>query len=806
MPTPVPNPSVSQGSRGNPGRGTRSGQGSSKSPMNQKAAAKTNHPSIRAFFPSASPKDIAAQLPPNMRQQSETAIMHTNMESSPAAEDDSGTTMFDDSQGDPILSPENAADKSTVTQLLSPPPSTTPSVPANQAPTLPETIIPTFPTDMDDISDDETVANRSPDTPITIPPQTQTPKPLPAKEFNIKLLFQARYPVSANEAANRCLNVLSAIAQMPTLYPINIFDKHGNIMKKFDHSIVTSFNNHLPLLRHNMNFWTVFKIRVQIPFSAIRNNEVVFHALQSTNGRLSVHPWEPSVTNVFSLGFFVGALPMYQTEEHFTTQVKQSIASKTKIPVKDLRLHCVRSRISVPYQGVNVQCEAFDLQIRREDFTKFFDPICLTFPGHAPLKLMLYKDRYDHPAQFAKAIHLQAQFQLGHKIIAINGISSDAMFSFEAALRNTYPDIVGVLKTNTTDSKNPTNQPIGRWNVLCSCEAFPTLALRLHKNLPDMFAKFLEDEGRNPPEGAEPVCVASNFKGKPREPGDEDIQSTDGSRASYQSGWTVGLAQTNVEADIPRELLRFYAPISDRRTQSTFSTQSTVSTGRGEQSQKQKSNTYATIVSAGIPASTFVPLSPSAATTPQQSDTTISPNEHYFLQMCEQMKVLSGKIEGLETWAAKQNTQHQSELSVKQQQQKHTSAPDPAPNLTEITQVLSKLVTQFTEFKQQVYAMPSPAPTGQSTLESQFAAFLQVYSHDMASIRGQLHAKESNSTPSPSPNRKKSKNNNNQPATPPQDEGPHLSLHNAVTLPSIRPDGTPDEGDMQDEDADYDSL
>jgi hypothetical protein len=521
--------------------------------MNKKSAAKINHPSILAFFQSASPKDIAAQLPPTMRQQSETTITHTNMESSPAAEDDSVTTMFDDSPGDPILSPENAADQSTVTQLLSPPPSTTPSVPANQAPTPPETIIPTFPTDMEDISDDETVANGSPDIPITIPPKTQTPKPLPAKDFNIKLLFQARYSVSANEAANRCLNVLSAIAQMPTLYPIKIFDKHGNIMKKFDHSIVTSFNNHLPLLRHNTNFWTVFKIRVQIPFSAIRNNEVVFHALQSTNGRLSVHPWEPSVTNVFSLGFFVGALPMYQTEEHFTEQVKKSIASRTKIPAKDLRLHCVRSRISVPYQGVNVQCEAFDLQIRREDFTKYFDPICLTFPGHAPLKLMLYKDRYDHPARFAKAIHLQAQFQLSHKIIAINGISSDAMFSFESTVRNTYPDIVGVLKTNTTDSKNPANQPIGRWNVLCSCEAFPTLALQLHKNLPDMFAKVLEDEGRNPPEGAEPVCVASNFKGKPREPGDKDIQSTDGSRASYQSGWTVGLAQTNVEAEIPRE-------------------------------------------------------------------------------------------------------------------------------------------------------------------------------------------------------------------------------------------------------------
>jgi hypothetical protein len=186
--------------------------------------------------------------------------------------------------------------------------------------------------------------------------------------------------------------------------------------------MINTFHDYLPLLQHKHNFWTVFKIRSQLPFSAIRQNDVVFHALQSTNGRVSVYPWEPSVTNVFSLGFFVGALPTYQTEEHFTEHVKKSIASKTKIPVKTLHLQCVKSRISIPYQGVQVQCEAFDLQIRREDFAKLFDPICLTFPGSAPLKLMLCKDRYDHPAQFAKAIHLQAQYQLGHKVIAINGI------------------------------------------------------------------------------------------------------------------------------------------------------------------------------------------------------------------------------------------------------------------------------------------------------------------------------------------------------------------------------------------------
>ena len=195
-----------------------------------------------------------------------------------------------------------------------------------------------------------------------------------------------------------------------------------------------------------------------------------------------------------------------------------------------------------------------------------------------------------------------------------------------------------------------------------------------------------------------------------------------------------------------------------------------------ENSRKHKSNTYATIVSAGIPASTFVPLSFSAATTPQQSDTTIPPNEHLFLKMCEQIQALSTKIEGLETaWATQQLTQHQSPASEIQTRKCHASEPDPAPNLIQLTEVLSTLITKF-----------------------------DVLQHDMANLKGQLQASVSPSTPSPS--RKKSKIIDNHPAATPQDEGPYPSLHNADHLPSVRPDGTPDEGEMQDDDVDHESL
>jgi hypothetical protein len=81
-----------------------------------------------------------------------------------------------------------------------------------------------------------------------------------------------------------------------------------------------------------------------------------------------------------------------------------------------------------------------------------------------------------------------------------------------------------------------------------------------------LFNDFLAAQGEESPEEAEPVSVASNFKGKPRTPGDTTVSSTDCSRTSHQSNWTIGLAETNVEAKIPEEMHRHYAPQSNPPT------------------------------------------------------------------------------------------------------------------------------------------------------------------------------------------------------------------------------------------------
>jgi hypothetical protein len=68
---------------------------------------------------------------------------------------------------------------------------------------------------------------------------------------------------------------------------------------------------------------------------------------------------------------------------------------------------------------------------------------------------MLYRDRHQHAAQFAAAVHLQAQFQATYRIIAIKGISEAEMFHFQGILHEEFPEIKTILPTSATTPNNP---------------------------------------------------------------------------------------------------------------------------------------------------------------------------------------------------------------------------------------------------------------------------------------------------------------------------------------------------------------
>jgi hypothetical protein len=147
---------------------------------------------------------------------------------------------------------------------------------------------------------------------------------------------------------------------------------------------------------------------------------------------------------------------------------------------------CFLSLIFATYKGRLVKCEAFDIQVRREDAQKFVHLACKALPAQGPKSIILYSERYQHPHRFAAAVMLQAN-QDDHRIVAVKAISEFEMFGFEGTLRREFSQILGFYRNHTTALGNPANQAIGRWNLLCTKAEFNDLATSLHKRLEALF-------------------------------------------------------------------------------------------------------------------------------------------------------------------------------------------------------------------------------------------------------------------------------------------------------------------------------
>jgi hypothetical protein len=113
----------------------------------------------------------------------------------------------------------------------------------------------------------------------------------------------------------------------------------------------------------------------------------------------------------------------------------------------------------------------------------------------------------------------------------------------------------------TTDRANPAGQPVRRWNILCTDPTFHSLAQdlyqRLYQRMPNLFLDHLQSQGTVLPEGAEPVTVASSFRGKPSDGSTVAAQTLNSGASSYVSNWTAGLADFHLEADVPEGVLHF---------------------------------------------------------------------------------------------------------------------------------------------------------------------------------------------------------------------------------------------------------
>jgi hypothetical protein len=277
----------------------------------------------------------------------------------------------------------------------------------------------------------------------------------------------------------------------------------------------------------------------------LRQQDLVAHVLETTRGRLSSYPWDPSVRDVVSIGFVVGEIPKYETCEHFTNQVRSLLAQKYRLPIKRVHVQCVLTRVSAQHKGRTIRCQAFDIQLRRDDVPKFAKNFCEVFPGTATQRLMLYRDRHQHAAQ---------QRSICRRNSRPPTESSPSMASQKP--RCSTPRVSYIKSSKQSTRNNPANQPVGRWNVLCTETEFHALATDLYKRLPKLFLTYLVSNGNEFPEGAEPVTLTSNFRGKPTADETSTGWTLDSDRDRYYSNWTAGLADFQMTAEIPDEVLQ----------------------------------------------------------------------------------------------------------------------------------------------------------------------------------------------------------------------------------------------------------
>jgi hypothetical protein len=157
------------------------------------------------------------------------------------------------------------------------------------------------------------------------------------------------------------------------------------------------------------------------------------------------HQWPLDVTNVTSIGFFVGETPTYKLSSTFKVDLCTLIEKKTKIHRRNIPMFqvalvtVVRARTERP-DGKNLvreACNAFELQVpvdQRRSMEKLIDKVFLGSTAK-DLKFIYYKERHVHIDVFYRAIQMQRCHKESYSVVAVEGIHPDEHFVFEMKLR-----------------------------------------------------------------------------------------------------------------------------------------------------------------------------------------------------------------------------------------------------------------------------------------------------------------------------------------------------------------------------------
>jgi hypothetical protein len=232
------------------------------------------------------------------------------------------------------------------------------------------------------------------------------------------------------------------------------------------------------------------------------------------------HQWPLDVTDVTSIGFFIGETPTYKLSSTFKEEMCTLIEKKTNIhrrniPMFEVALTTVCACTEHPERKTLVReaCTAFELQVpvdQRSAMKQILDKVFLDSTAN-DLNFMYYKERHVHLDVFYKAIQMQHHHEESYHVVAVEGIHPDEFFMFEKTLCKHFPEIEKVLETSKSTALNHYGQPIGRYNILCKKSNFSKVAKKLHQDLTGLYQQQLQEEKKVLQEHHQPIRVTSRL-------------------------------------------------------------------------------------------------------------------------------------------------------------------------------------------------------------------------------------------------------------------------------------------------------
>jgi hypothetical protein len=316
------------------------------------------------------------------------------------------------------------------------------------------------------------------------------------KSYNIKLLLTNKHDTSNSALQHAMLMILETIdRELGT--DVKIFDGNKQQVTDFQFQSVTKFRSKFPVSRskahkkhnHSATAWVLFTVQTRQTLKDIRTHPTIAQVLSPQQCRMINHQWPLDVTDVTSIGFFIGETPNYKLSSTFGDEFRTLISKKAnihqcKIPKLQVALTVVRARIENPDTTTNVRdaCTAFELQVpvgQRRAMEELLDKVFLDSTAN-DLNFVYYKERHVHLDVFYKAIQKQRHHEESYRVVAVEGILPDHFFRFKATLREHFPEIEGVLPTSKSTAHNHHGLPIGRYNILCKKSNFSTSLYHQH--------------------------------------------------------------------------------------------------------------------------------------------------------------------------------------------------------------------------------------------------------------------------------------------------------------------------------------